>query len=345
VPAGHVYVRHLSDPAGHEAVVRLDDPVPRGAGVLSGQWWPPVMLSPSWVLDHHDEFDVFHIQFGFDAQEASYLAELARAIRSVRKPLVYTVHDLRNPHHADRRAHDAHLDVLIPQADGLITLTAGAAAEVQSRWGRRPAVLPHPHVVELDRIRARRELSSGFVVGVHAKSVRASMAPLPVIRALAEVVPALPGGRLQVNIHRDVFDPGGARHDPELARYLRTAAAHGQIDLRVHDCFSDEELWAYLESLDVSVLPYRFGTHSGWLEACHDLGTTVVAPDCGYFDGQRPCLSYHHDEAGFDAGSLQDAVLEAYQRRPRWQARREDRLRERTVVAAAHRSLYEQLLG
>jgi hypothetical protein len=182
-------------------------------------------------------------------------------------------------------------------------------------------------------------------VGVHAKSVRASMAPLPVIRALAEVVPALPGGRLQVNIHHDVFDPGGGRHDPDLASYLRTAAGHGQIDLCVHDCFSDEELWAYLESLDVSVLPYRFGTHSGWLEACHDLGTTVVAPDCGYFGGQRPCLGYHHDEAGFDAGSLQDAVLEAYQRRPRWQARREDRLRERTVVAAAHRSLYEQLLG
>jgi hypothetical protein len=345
VPAGHVYVRHLSDPAGHDAVVRLDDPVPRGEGVLSGQWWPPVMLSPSWVLDHHDEFDVFHIQFGFDAQEASCLAELARAIRSVRKPLVYTVHDLRNPHHADRRAHDAHLGVLIPQADGLITLTAGAAAEVQSRWGRRPAVLAHPHVVELDRIPARREPSSGFVVGVHAKSVRASMAPLPVIQALAEFVPTLPGGRLQVNIHHDVFDPGGGRHDPELARYLRTAGAHGQIDLCVHDCFSDEELWAYLESLDVSVLPYRFGTHSGWLEACHDLGTTVVAPDCGYFAGQRPCQNYHHDEAAFDAGSLQDAVLEAYQRRPRWQARREDRLRERTVVAAAHRSLYEQLLG
>jgi hypothetical protein len=345
VPAGHVYVSHLGDPSGRDAVVRLDDPVPRGQAVVTGQWWPPVMLSPSWVLDHHDEFDIFHIQFGFDAQEASGLTELARALRAVRKPLVYTVHDLRNPHHADRRAHDAHLDVLIPAADGLVTLTAGAAAEVQSRWGRRPVVLPHPHVVELDRIAVRRKPASGFVVGVHAKSVRASMAPLPVIRALAEVVPALPGGRLQVNIHHDVFDAGGLRHDPELARYLTDAAGRQQIDLRVHDCFSDEELWAYLESLDVSVLPYRFGTHSGWLEACYDLGTTVVAPSCGYVATQRPCLIYGHDESGFDAGSLQDAVLDAYQRRPRWQARREDRLRERTGIAAAHRRLYEQLLG
>jgi hypothetical protein len=305
------------------------------------------MLSPSWVREHRDEFDVFHIQFGFDAQDASRLADLTQALRSAAKPLVYTVHDLRNPHHADRRAHDAHLDVLIGSADALITLTPGAAAQVQARWGRQPVVLPHPHVVELDRM-ARPSLSGvagpGFTVGVHAKSVRASMAPLPVIRALAEVVPSLPGGRLQVNIHHDVFDPGGLRHDPELARYL-AVAGRGQVDLRVHDCFSDEELWPYLEQLDVSVLPYRFGTHSGWLEACYDLGTTVIAPTCGYFREQRPCLTYRHDESGFDAGSLQEAVLDAYRRRPHWQAHPAGRLRERAGVAAAHRRLYQQLLG
>src|SRR5206468_2013009 len=104
----------------------------------------------------------------------------------------------------------------------------------------------------------------------------------------------------------------GLRHDAGLAGYLASTAGRGDIDLRVHDCLSDEELWAYLENLDVSVLPYRFGTHSGWLEACHDLGTTVIAPSCGYFAEQRPCLRYRHDEEGFDPGSLQDAVLTAY---------------------------------
>ena len=81
------------------------------------------------------------------------------------------------------------------------------------------------------------------------------------------------------------------------------------------------------------------------LEACHDVGTTVIVPSCGYFGAQRPCLSYRHDESGFDPASLQDAVLEAYQRRPCWQARREDRRRERAGIADAHRRLYEQLLG
>jgi hypothetical protein len=302
------------------------------------------MLSPEWVQDHHREFDVFHIHFGFDAQEANCLAALVQTLRSAHKPLVYTVHDLRNPHHADRRAHDAHLDVLIPAADGLITLTAPAAAEISSRWGRQPMVLPHPHVVDLDRMPPPRAEGPEFVVGVHAKSMRASMAPLPVIQALAEVVPALPQGRLQVNIHRDVFDQDGLRHDPALSCYLAAAARRGEIDLQVHDCFSDEELWSYLESLDVSVLPYRFGTHSGWLEACYDLGTTVLSPSCGYFAAQRPCLTYGHDESGLDVRSLQAAVVHAYLRRPHWQALPDERRQERIRLAAAHQRLYEQLL-
>jgi hypothetical protein len=38
---------------------------------------------------------------------------------------------------------------------------------------------------------------------------------------------------------------------------------------------------------------YWFGTHSGWLEACFDLGTAVIAPNCGYYhQKQRSNLSY-----------------------------------------------------
>lgn len=302
------------------------------------------MLSPEWVAKHSRDFDVFHLNFGFDALAVAQVSELVRTLRLLGKPLVYTVHDLRNPHHCDRRDHDAQLDVLVPAAEALITLTAGAASEIESRWGRRPMVLPHPHVVPLERMSPRERPPGQFVVGVHAKSARASMNPVPVIQALAEVVPGLPGGQLRVDIHHDVFDAGGIRHDPALAGYLLGAAGKGEIDLHVHDFFSDTDLWAYLESLDVSVLPYRFGTHSGWLEACHDLGTTVAAPSCGYIAEQRPCLRYAHDERGLDARSLQEAVLTAYRQRPCWQAQPWQRWRERAAIAAAHRRLYEELL-
>jgi glycosyltransferase involved in cell wall biosynthesis len=345
VPANHVYVRHLGAPDGRDGISRLADPVPAESSPAPGQWWPPRMLSPEWVREHHADFDVMHVQFGFDAQSADTLATLVAALRRWGKRLVYTAHDLRNPHHLDRRAHDAHLDVLVPAADEVITLTPGAAAEIRQRWGREPVVLPHPHVIELERFRPRPTDRNGWTVGVHAKSVRASMAPLPVIAALADVLAQLPGARLQVNVHHDVADADGARHDAMLMAWLWEASSSGVLELVVHDYFSDEELWQYLESLDLSVLPYRFGTHSGWLEACYDLGTPVLAPTCGYFAEQRPCLTYRHDERGLDVASLQAAVRTAYEQRPRWQASLDDRRQEREELAAAHRAMYDAVLS
>ena len=303
------------------------------------------MLSVEWIKDHVDEFDVFHVQFGFDAQDPANLAAMIDELSRHGKPLIYTAHDLRNPHHEHPSAHEAHLDVLIRRADALITLTEGAARAIESQWGRRPIVLPHPHVVEFDRMTAARPSHDGFIVGLHAKSVRASMAPLPVIKAARRVVRDLPDARLVVDLHHDVYDADGERHDPVLVNYLRRGADRGEIELNVHDCYSDDELWDYLQGLDVSVLPYRFGTHSGWLEACFDLGTPVVAPDCGFFADQRPCLQYTHNESEFDAESLERALRDAYHERPHWRADLAFRQQERSAVAAAHRTIYERALA
>ena len=65
-----------------------------------------------------------------------------------------TVHDLVNPHFVDQTPTPEHLDVLIPAATEVITLTPGAAAAIETRWGRPAAVIPHPHVVPLDRVPA-----------------------------------------------------------------------------------------------------------------------------------------------------------------------------------------------
>ena len=139
-------------------------------------------------------------------------------------------------------------------------------------------------------------------VGLHVKSLRASMDPGRLLATLLEVVADEPSLVLQVSGHRDVLDPDGARYDAAFAERVRDAARDGLVDLRLHDFMSDDELFAHLASLDVSVLPYRFGTHSGWLEACRDVGTTVVAPTCGYYADQAPVLTYVHDEQRFDAG-------------------------------------------
>lgn len=350
VPAGHVYVRHIA-PEDGGGIDRLPDPDPDDARRVAEQrWWPPLMLNPAWVAGH--DFDLMHLHFGFDARAPEDLQALVDALRERGRPLVYTVHDLRNPHHETAEAHDAQLDVLVPAADRLITLTAGARDEIRRRWGRKAVVLPHPHVVPLStmgRLRAQRSTwprgpeERSFRVGLHVKSLRPSMDPSRLLPTLVDTVRSLPRAVLQVNAHRDVMTPGSTRHDPDLAGALRDHADAGRLELKVHDYLSDEALWTYLASLDVSVLPYRFGTHSGWLEACRDLGTAVVAPSCGYFQDQGPVLTYGHDEAHFDEASLVRALRDAYGGRLDEGGTAEERRRQRHAVAAGHDHVYRSL--
>lgn len=347
VPGSHVYVRHLSDPARAGSVIRLDDPVPEDGSKVPGGWWPPLMLEPGWVTDNQDHFDVFHVQFGFDALTPQVLAEVLHELKMHDKPLVYTVHDLRNPHHREPEAHSELQDVLVAASRTLITLTPGAARAVRRRWDRAAEVLPHPHVIDRSWIeRPRRD--DRFVVGVHAKSLRANMDPLALLDTLSAVVGELPGAVLQINLHDEIFDPGNHWYAPEAGNDLLGYDRHDHVSVVVHPYFSDDQLWEYLASLTVSVLPYRFGTHSGWLEACYDLGTAVIAPSCGYYHEQRACGTYEFTEDHFDAHSLRAAVLDAH---GRWRAGEaapratwDERRAERTAVAQAHERLYREAL-
>lgn len=348
VPGSHVYVRHLSHPDGADGVVRLTDPVPRDGRKVPGGWWPPLMLEPGWVSDNHRLFDVFHIQFGFDALSPQILAEVLQELKMHDKPLLYTVHDLRNPHHPEPEAHSELQDVLIAAARTLITLTPGAAAAVSRRWSRTPEVLAHPHVLERSWIEQPRR-DDRFVVGVHAKSLRANMDPLALLDTLTAAVGELPEALLQINVHDEIFHPANHWFAPEAGEKLLRYDRYDHVTVVVHPYFSDDELWEYLASLTVSVLPYRFGTHSGWLEACYDLGTAVIAPSCGYYHEQRPCGVYEFTEERFDPESLRAAVHEAYARWrsgvPAPRATWPERCAERAAVAQADARLYREALA
>ncbi|MDR6117531.1 beta-1,4-mannosyltransferase [Aeromicrobium sp. SORGH_AS981] len=352
VPSGHVYVRHLSSPDRDldDPVRRLADPAPGGGPAAAGQpWWPPAMLDAAWVERSHDSFDLMHVHFGFDALAPAQLTALVEALRTHGKPLVLTVHDLRNPHHLDRALHDAQLDVLVPAASVVVTLTDGAAAEVRRRWDRDALVLPHPHVVEpttMERLARHRpapaERGGEFRVGLHVKSLRACMDPATLLPTLLRAVQQVPGGVLQVDGHTDVLDPGGARFDADLAAWLADAPV--VVDVRVHDYFTDDELVDYLASLDLSVLPYRFGTHSGWLELCRDVGTPVAAPSCGYYADQGPVHAFTFDEHRFDADSLVAAVRDAWTSTPTPAPTVAQRLAQRRQLAEAHATVYTDAL-
>lgn len=365
VPADHPYVRHLADPAdptSRGAVTRLPDPDPDHpddpARVAQGRWWPPVMLRPDWVAT--SDFDLMHVHFGFDDRTPDELRALVTALRQSRRALVLTVHDLRNPHHDDPALLRAQLDVLVPAADALLTLTDGAADEVTARWGRRPAVVPHPHVVDLDvvrRVRAARTAAATDPgptartprVGVAVKDLRPNTDPLRLLPALLALDGA--GVRPVVSIHRGTHEHPRDDRAARLVAALDAARDAGGLDLVVHEPLNDADLWSFVADLDVMVLPYRFGTHSGWLEMCHDLGTSVVAPSTGHYAGQGADAVHQADvEAtdgeGADTASVVTAVQDALAARahglPGLDA--DARHRQRELVARTHERVYREAL-
>lgn len=342
VPTAHQYVAHL-EPVTGTTVVRLPDPIPSGA-TTNDPWWPPRWLEADWLAENVHTFDVLHLHFGFDALPPEQLVDVATVLRDHGKPLVLTVHDLHNPHFADNTLHLEHLDVLVPAAAEVVTLTDGAAAEIVSRWGVDATVVPHPHVAPLDLIGGPRPSSDRFVIGVHAKNLRANLDPLAVMDAVVRAADEIPDAVVRLEIDEQVFASDDERGVRPVGDALRQYENRG-VDVRIHRRFDDDELWRYLTEIEVSVLPYRFGTHSGWLEACYDVGTAAIAPDCGYYAEQKPCHTYRFGLDRFDPESLTTAVHDASDARDRVaSASRQAREQERARIAEMHESIYRRAL-
>ncbi len=324
----------LTVPARHEYVtaVRPADVHPVRPDRVRG-WDPDPFLRPENVVAWAPEVDVVHLHFGFDHLDRAAVRRWLDALAEARLPLVFTVHDLRNPHHLDRTVHDAVLGELVEAAAAVLTLTPGAATEIERRYRRRAEIVPHPTLV--DPARSADVAVEPGLVTVHLKSLRRNLAdPVELVGAAARGA-AVGGGRLRVDLHPDVVD------DPRL---VGLAAVAG-VELAVHPRYDDLELERYLRRAQVSVLPHRWGTHSGWLELARDLGTAVVAPSCGYYAEQWPAVhGYGNDEEhGLDADSLVAAVARGLAEPTPAPADREQRLGEADAVRAAHAEVYARL--
>jgi hypothetical protein len=302
VPARHPYVEATIDA---NRVALLADPVPAGATV-PGQWWPPRWLDPDYLQSRLGEIDVLHVHFGFESIEPEQLEQVCTVTARHGVPLVVTVHDLHNPHVPDARSHQERLDILVPAAAGVITLTEGASRAIAHRWSREAVVLPHPALLPPAAIGAPRPHRDRPVVALHAKYLRPNVDPWPVLDAL--VTAQSTAWTLRLDLDDNAFR--SPRAGAALTERLQAYRDRG-VDVRVHPPFSDDDLVDYLYDIDVLVLPYRFGSHSGWVEACWDAGVTAVVPDCGHFAEQQGSPSFGYGPDRFDPAGLLAAVERA----------------------------------
>jgi len=328
VPDSHAYVEHVSV---------LD----RGAAHRSAG--PAVRLprftwdqAPSWVRENADGFDVMHVHFGFERYGVDDLRALIAELAVAGRPLVWTAHDLTNPHLVDQTRHEEQLAVLAEHAAVVLTLTHGAAEEIRRRWGREATVVPHPHLAPPEVLARRRPAASGApVVGLQLGLLRPST-DRRVVLALLDAMVELPAATLRVHLREEVLVTGFPRADRELVRELHRAALAGRVDLRVGGRMSEPALWDELSSLAVLVLPYRWGTHSGWVESCYDVGTPVVAPSGGRWAEQQSVHTFMTGSDGPDRASLVHALRRAVAAGPRRSSVLTHRLSDRAAGVQEH---------
>jgi hypothetical protein len=328
VPAAHPYL----DAVRPSAVAAFD------AG-RAPDWRPDPLLRPAALFDVRGDIDIVHVHFGYDHLDQSELDRWLDEVRVLDLPLVVTVHDLRNPHHARPERHDAHLRALLGAATEVITLTDGAAADIMTRFGRQATVLAHPTLLDTDPDACSDPSGTPPTVLVPLKSLRRNVCdPAAIVQAVLEGADAC-GAHVCVDVHPQVADAA------ELAP-VRRLADSGRLELAVHERLCDSDLIQRLTEARAVVLPYRFGTHSGWVELARDVGTRAVVPSCGYYAQQWPeVVEYVNDELrGLDSASLRAAVHRAVEQSRPAPADRGERLAARAVIRAGHEVVYRRAL-
>ena len=320
-----------------------DPPVP---GAPADVWWPPVALTADWLVSHAADYDVLHVHFGLESFSPEQLRDALDAARRVGRPVVYTVHDLDNPQLVDQEPYRALLDVIVPAADHLLTLTASAADEIERRWHRQSQVLAHPTLLDGAPVAGMPAAATArdgvFRIGIHLRDLRPDIDAERAVHIAIDAAAMLTEAGLAVEV--DVLMNERVRDDETATRVTAAIAAHPAVQLRRTPRLSDAQIDFWIGGLDLFVLPYRHGTHSGWVELCYDLGVPVAGTDVGHISAQHPAdfalIDLDHPTTLVAAVEWATAERPPARREALIDRRRTERVAERQAVRAAHSRLY-----
>lgn len=295
IPAHHPFVR-VTWPSGVDLVAD-------GASPHQGR----ALLDPARVTQTAAAADVVVVHFGYEWHEPGALRQALDGLADRGVGVVAVVHDLDNPHLVDQAPHRRLQDVLLRAADEVLTLTDEVADLLRARIGRPVPVLGHPSLLG-DRPTTRRP-GDTRTVGLFLSGSRPNVRVGEAVAALDRVAGAVvrPG----VPATASVLVAGGAGDD---AAELASLAANPHVDVVAARDRDDDTIAGWLGRLHALLLPYAWGTHSGWIAWCRDLGVHAVAPDGPAYRDQGASETWPRRAPG--PGPMASAVAAAL-RRPR----------------------------
>lgn len=333
LPAAHPAVRRITGLDGLDHV----ELVPVRPGVVLGQTPadaatpaehdPAHPASGEIHLDGHppDHLDVAHVHFGYDYLEPESADGVVEHLAGAGVPMVLTVHDIVYPD-GDGRPHRDHTATLVNAATRVLTLTEPAAHELWVRWGVEALVVPHPRLLSEDEIstavRASRHLRGpdDTVVGILLERMGENIDGPELLDQLAPIAAGRKRAHLRIIVEaqawRDACGEDRATGGHHLVAELAAEGGWESVRLVRYEALDLAPVLPELAALDVCVLPYRFATHSTWLELCRDLGVAPVFPAVGFLREQwfDRCDPAEHSGEVYDPrdpGSLTWAVRTA----------------------------------
>lgn len=335
-------VRVLSYPPVHDYVDRLH---PTSAELVHREEpWPelPHLYDPEWLTSHADDWDVAHLHFTWEQYPPGRFEAVLRTHQRAGTPIVWTAHDLRNPHTEDAADDQRYLALLAEFADHVITLTDGAATEIERRFGRQAHVIPHGPLFTGPAARRWREQRQGAVADdgdprrllLHLRSVRRNVDWRTPIEVVSRLHAEGSGIELDVLVLADA---------DEVDQVLE--AAGPGVDVLPHGPLSFEELTRHLIGADALLLPYLWGTHSGMVELATDLAIPVIAGDVGYLGEQAPIWTVPVSSRGLDPAALEAHVRRIASGQQPGAVDIESRERNLLRFRQEHAILYRRLAG
>jgi hypothetical protein len=348
LPATTPYARKLA-PAGISVANRADE-----ASEL------PIDLTFAALADGGSaDFEILHVHSVEFASEA----EISRAVegcRARRQGFVATVHDLSPAYESPDSSFETKVDLVCTQASSVITLTTGAAERLRRtfagrRWLERVTVIPHGWVIPAGSVqhhaRAADQPVRYGLLGVFRPN-------RDVWTAIVNWYYALQGEQATLTLFTRAFEPRRL-HDPalraaEILEFAHARQPRVRIVVRPHP--TDADVASFMREIDVLLLPYTSGSHSGQLELAFDAGVLPLTADVGLLREQAADAAPYvrHQPVWFDWSDgavwrygrrFCEALLEAHARAlaaPAWQAEALDawRLAQHETILEAHARIY-----
>ena len=306
-------------------------------------------------------FDVLHVQSVELAKISAIQKTLDRCVAD-RKSIVVTVHDVEPLFPEDGEDFVSRVRLVCHFASAVIALTKRSGEEIAKRFGvvgEKVQVVPHGPVLSLRHAlwKKKRKRNRLFTVGMFG-GVR------PNRSFLAAAVNALYGLESQdvrVRILSRGLNPIELGPASEALELVALAGRDARLSLELLPFPSDDEIARFVHSLDLLVLPYLCGTHSGQLELAFDLGVPVVAPAFGCYRDQwrlhqdslsEPFWLESNPADPYSYGAPMLATLRAAHtgwrkkkittRKARFAA---DRRREQEAILRAHADIYARAIS